>query len=316
MGQLLHRCARTTQATRREIQLCEESIIKAAKKFNVNPKTIIKWRKRIDVNDLPMGPKIARSTVLSESEEAAIVSFRKITQLPLDDILYALQESIPHLSRSSLHRCLKRHGCSVLPKYSPTIAIKKKFKQYPIGYFHIDIAEVRTAEGRLYLHVAIDRTSKFAYAELHKSQTKTIAAEFLRNLINAVPYKIDKILTDNGIQFTNHKHHIHAFVHIFDRVCHEHEIEHRTTKIKHPWTNGQVERMNRTIKEATIKTFTYQTNEQLRIHLHSYLMAYNFAKRLKALKGKTPWQFIQEKWTNSPELFIINPNLFSVGLNT
>ncbi len=65
-----------------------------------------------------------------------------------------------------------------------------------------------------------------------------IAAEFLRNLIKAVPYKINKILTDNGIQFTNHDHHKNAFTHIFERVCNENKIEHRKTKIKHPWTNG------------------------------------------------------------------------------
>ena len=73
--------------------------------------------------------------------------------------------------------------------------------------------------------------------------------------------------------------------------------------------------MNRAIKEATIKTFTYETHEQLKIHLHSYLMAYNFTKRLKALKGKTPWQFIQEKSTIQPDSFTIDPNLFFVGLN-
>ena len=135
-----------------------------------------------------------------------------MTGLPLDDVLYSLQETIPHLSRSSLHRCLKRHGCSVLPKkHIPAFADKKKFKSYPIGYFHIDIAEVRTKEGQLYLYVAIDRTSKFAYAQLHKNQTKMIAAGFLGNLIKAVPYKIHKILTDNGIQFTHHDHHRHAF---------------------------------------------------------------------------------------------------------
>ena len=111
----------------------------------------------------------------------------------------------------------------------------------------VDIAEVRTKEGKLYLHVAIDRTSKFAYAQLHKTQTKTIAASFLENLIGAVPYKIHKVLTDNGIEFTNHDRHVHAFAHIFARVCDRHEIEDRKTKVKHPWTNGQVERMNRTI---------------------------------------------------------------------
>ncbi len=163
-----------------------------------------------------MGPKKIKSTALSEAQEEAIVAFRKMTELPLDDVLYSLQETIPNLSRSSLHRCLKRHGCSVLPKkQTPGSANKKKFKQYPIGYFHIDIAEVRTAEDKLYLYVAIDRTSKFAYAELHKSQTKMIAADFLSNLINAFPYKIHKVLTDNGIQFTNHDHHKYAFRYIY-----------------------------------------------------------------------------------------------------
>lgn len=316
MGQVLHSNARTTEAIRREIRNSQESIAKAAVRFNVNPKTILKWRKREDTKDLPMGPKKIKSTVLSEAEEESIVAFRKMTELPLDDVLYSLQETIPHLSRSSLHRCLKRHGCSVLPKKQvSTSADKKKFKQYPIGYFHIDIAEVRTAEGKLYLYVAIDRTSKFAYAELHKSQTKMVAAEFLRNLIKAVPYKIHKVLTDNGIQFTNHDHHKNAFTHIFLRICNENQIEHRKTKVKHPWTNGQVERMNRTLKEATVNSFHYASHDELKQHLHAYLMAYNFAKRLKAIKGKTPWQFILNQWTIHPEYFIFNPNHFLVGLN-
>lgn len=316
MGQILHANARTTQATRREIRESQESLIQAAQRFRVNPKTIAKWRKRESVNDLPMGPKTIKSTVLSGAEEEVIVALRKLTQLPLDDLLYTLQETIPHLSRSSLHRCLKRHGCSVLPKKEGETKEKKKFKAYPIGYFHVDIAEVRTTQGKLYLYVAIDRTSKFAYAELHPSQTKMLAADFLRNLIKAVPYKIHKILTDNGIQFTNHDHHTHALTHIFDRICSENKIEHRKTKVKHPWTNGQVERMNRTLKDATVHTFTYATHDQLKDHLHAYLMAYNFAKRLKALKGKTPWQFILDDWTKYPEHFNIDPNHFLLGLNT
>ena len=121
-------------------------------KYIVNPKTILKWKKRDFTHDAKMGPKKIKSTVLSEAEEEAIVAFRKMTELPLDDVLYSLQETIQHLTRSSLHRCLKRHGCSVLPKKQGPISVdKKKFKQYSIGYFHIDIAEVRTAEGRIEL---------------------------------------------------------------------------------------------------------------------------------------------------------------------
>ncbi len=107
------------------------------------------------------------------------------------------------------------------------------------------------------------------------------AAQFLRNLIAAVPYKIHTILTDNGIQFTRRKTDRHAFLHIFDRVCLENGTEHRLTQPNHPWTNGQVERMNRTLKEATVKRYHYENHQQLREHLYSFLNAYNFARRPK-----------------------------------
>jgi hypothetical protein len=129
-------------------------------------KTVAKWKQSETVADLPTGPKRATSTLLSIQEEAIIVVFRRHTLLSLDDCLY-LQPTIPHLTRSSLHRCLKR-----------------------------------TAEGKLYLYVAIDRTSKFAFVQLVRKTGRTSAAAFLEALIAAVPYKIHTVLTDNGIQFT------------------------------------------------------------------------------------------------------------------
>ena len=102
-------------------------------------------------------------------QEALIVAFRKHTLLALDDCLYTLQATIPHLTRSALRRCLKRHGINRLPEMTGDKPPRKTFKSYPIGYFHIDIAEVRTEEGRLYLFVAIDRACKFAYAGLHRA---------------------------------------------------------------------------------------------------------------------------------------------------
>ena len=316
MGQILHGSATTTEAIRRAIQHSQESLRSLAKRYGINQKTVAKWRKRGSVADLPTGPKEPKSTVLSIEEEAVIVAFRKHTLLPLDDCLYALQPTIPHLSRSSLHRCLQRHGIGRLPDVEGDRPAKKKFKSYPIGYFHIDIAEVQTAEGKLYLFVAIDRTSKFAYAELHEKAGKMAAAGFLRNLIAIVPYAIHTVLTDNGIQFTNRVQDRHAFEHIFDRVCSEHAVDHRLTKIKHPWTNGQVERMNRTIKEATVKRFHYDDHDQLRRHLADFVLAYNFGRRLKTLNGLTPYEHICKCWTNEPERFTLNPIHQMPGLNS
>ena len=116
MGQILHGRARTTRETRREMQNSQQSLQKLAQKYGVNVKTVAKWKKRDYTYHTPMGPKQKRSTILTIEQEAAIVAFRKHTLLPLDDCLYGLQEAIPQLTRSSLHRCLQRHGVSRLPQ--------------------------------------------------------------------------------------------------------------------------------------------------------------------------------------------------------
>ncbi len=316
MGQVLHGSATTTAAVRRAIQHSQESLIALADRYDINPKTVAKWRARETVEDRKTGPSEPRSTVLTQEEEAIIVAFRRYTLLPLDDCLYALQSTIPPLTRSSLHRCLQRHGISRLPDVEGGKPAKKKFKRYPIGYIHIDIAEGRTEEGKLRLFVAIDRTSKFTYVALHERAGKMIAAQFLRKVIKALPYNIHTILTDNGIQFTNRKKDKMAGWHIFDRVCDEHGIDHRLTKIAHPWTNGQVERMNRTIKEATVKRYYYDNHDQLRGHLADFINAYNYGRRLKTLKGLTPYEYICKCWTNEPERFNLNPIHQMPGLNT
>ena len=228
------------------IQHSQESLRALARRYGVNPKTIAKRKARKSVADLRTGPKEPRSTVLSLEEEAVVVAFRRHTLLPLDDCLYALQPTIPHLTRSSLHRCLQRHGISRLPQVEGEASPKRKFKAYPIGY--IDIAEVRTAQGKLYLIVAIDRTSKFAFVELHEKATRKTAADFLRRLIAAVPYKVHTVLTDNGTHFTDpagetwspaeikamiaNRQLFHA--HAFEYACALNDIDHRPTKPSTP----------------------------------------------------------------------------------
>ena len=320
MGQVLHGSATTTEAVRRAIQHSQESLRGLAKRYGINLKTVAKWKKRTSAADLPTGPRQPRSTVLSGDEEAVIVAFRRHTLLPLDDCLYALQATIPHLSRSSLHRCLQRHGIGRLPDMDSDREPKKKFKSYPIGFFHIDIAEVQTAEGKLYLFVAIDRTSKFAFVQLVESANRVTASAFLVALIATVPYKIHTILTDNGIQFRYPPRYANGptaryMTHMFDMRCRENGIEHRFTKPNHPWTNGQVERMNRTIKDATVKRYHYDSHAQLTRHLDDFVAAYNFGRRLKTLKGLTPYEFIVKCWTSEPQRFTFNPIHLMPGLN-
>jgi len=321
MGQVLHGSATTTEAVRRAIQNSQESLRALSKRYGINQKTVAKWKKRTSVADLPTGPKDPKSTVLSIEDEAIIVAFRKHTLLPLDDCLYSLQPTIPRLTRSSLHRCLQRHGISRLPDVDGDKPVRKKFKAYPIGYFHIDIAEVRTAEGKLHMFVGIDRTSKFAFTQLVEKATRATASAFLVALVAAVPYKIHTVLTDNGIQFRYQPRYDKSpteryISHMFAMRCRDNGIDHRFTKINHPWTNGQVERMNRTIKDATVKRFHYNDHDQLRKHLHDFIEAYNFGRRLKTLKGLTPYEFICKQWTIEPRRFKIDPIHQMPGLNS
>ena len=133
MGHVLHGSATTTETVRRAIQHSQESLRALARRYGINQKTVAKWKKRTTIVDLPTGPTTPKSTVLSVEQEAVIVAFRRHTLLPLDDCLYALQATIPHLTRSSLHRCLQRHGIGRLPEVEGNKPTKSKFKAVRCG---------------------------------------------------------------------------------------------------------------------------------------------------------------------------------------
>ena len=185
------------------------------------------------VEDRKTGPKHPRSTVLSANEEAMIVATRRHT---------------------------------LLPKMDGDKPTRQKFNRYPIGCFHIDIAELRTNEVKLYLFVAIDCTSKLAVAKIVDKANRKTAWEFLDAVLEAVPSKTHTVLTDNGIQFCDQQRNWNAPYSRsmrFDMTCVTNGIAHRINKPNYPWTNGQVERINCTIKEATVKRSYYDSHDQL-----------------------------------------------------
>lgn len=223
MASILHGSARTTPRIRAELQASQEKASVLAKRYGLSRTTVNKWRSRSGTADAPMGPKERRSTVLTPVEEAMIVAFRQRTMLPLDDVMGCLRDQIAKLTRSSLHRCLERHGISRLP--------------------------------------------------------------------------VDETMAKRG------------------RTCAEHDIKHKLTKSYHPWTNGQAERMNRTIKDATIKVFHYPDLESLKAHVIAFVRTYNFAKHLKALRWKTPFEAISHEWIKHPAIFKIDPRHLIPGPN-
>ncbi len=320
----LHGSARTTPRVRAELQAAQAPTRALAARHGLDPKTVAKWRRRTTVTDAPMGPRRPRSTVLTEAEEAIVVEFRRRTLLPLDDVLGCLRESIPRLTRSALHRCLVRHGISRLPASGAGASRRGRFAERTIGYVHIDVCELRLAQGKLFLFRAIDRVSKFAHVAFHDASTKMNGAAFLREVVAAFPYRLHTVLTDNGMASAdlprNRGRHpeIEAIFggHVFDRVCREHGITHKLTEPYHPWTNGQAERMNRTAKGATVKAFRYPDLAALKAHVLSFVAAHDFAKHLKRLRRRTPSRAVCDAWTRDPAPSRIDPRHLIPGPHT
>jgi transposase-like protein len=197
MASILHGSARTTPRVRAELQASQAKTSVLAKLYGLSRTTVTKWRARSTTADAPMGPRDPRSTVLTPVEEAMIVAFRQRTLLPLDDVMGCLRDSIPKLTRSSLHRCLERHGISRLP-VDETKTKRGRFAETTIGYVHIDSCEFRHADGKLHMFLAIDRVSKFTFVAFYENAGMMNGAAFLRSVIEAFPYQIHTVLTDNG----------------------------------------------------------------------------------------------------------------------
>ncbi len=126
------------------------------------------------------------------------------------------------------------------------------------------------------------------------------------------------ILTDNGIQFAEQPRNRVGVTFRkmrFNMICKANGIEHRLTKPNHPWTNGQVERMSHTIQDATVKRYHYDSDDQRRSYLGDFLDAYNFARHLKTLGGRTPYEHICMIWTSEPDSSVVDPSHNMPGPN-
>lgn len=298
------RTARTTEAERRAIRHSGESLKALARRLGVNPKTVAKWKQRASSADLPRGPKAGRHRKLTAEEVGIIVQFREHTLLPLDDCLYALQAQIPHLSRSTLHRCLRHHGVSSLSStWEAEMGIPQDVPA--LGDLHIDHAQVNSYDGAYFLFNAIEQASKFVFVQMGKRGDETAAAAFLAVLLGRHPCRIRRVFTIAAEPFvaTNGTTE-------FSRICRERGIEHCLAEHAHPWTRSPGARMGRMLQKDVI----FASEDYLLRLLKQFVHAYNFRRRLKTLGGKTPYEFLCQGWAHEPDQFARNPHHELLGL--
>jgi transposase-like protein len=315
MSQVYHSNARTNQYGREIIQKSDLTNVELAKRYGVNVKTISKYKGRSFSNDKSSRPdKIHYALTHLEKELIRVV--RTLTWMELDDLTDTIIDVIPNANRSNIYRTLKAFDINRVPLEQKEKA--KKFKEYEPGYLHIDVTYLPKFDKlKYYLFVAIDRATRLLYYKVYENKSSDNAVDFLQECKQYFPFYITHVLTDNGLEFTDKWARGKGFVsgnHKFDVECTKDKIPHRLTAPYTPQTNGMVERVNGTIKNATIKAEVYSNINDVKKDLNKFLIYYNFNRRhgslKKELKVRTPFEAIQSWFKIKPELFKILPDDF------
>lgn len=310
----LHPNARTTPAIRAELQSASGTNAELAARYNLHRHTVAKWRKRKSTQDASHRPHHFKA-VLTPAQETIVVEMRRTLLLSLDDLLAVTHQFInPKVSRSGLDRCLRRHGVSnlrdLMPEEDkPRTRRHKTFKDYDPGFVHVDVKylpQMPDESHRSYLFAAIDRATRWVYVEILSDKSADSAKGFLNRLIAKAPFKIVKLLTDNGKEFTDRfcatGQREPTGRHPFDKVCAEHGIEHRLTKARTPQTNGMIERFNGRVSEV-VKTTQFKSSKDLRQTLLKYVKIYNNHIPQKALGHVAPVEAMKKWYKDKPDLF-------------
>jgi len=310
----LHANATTTPRLRAYIQQSSKGERALAKELGVTRDTVRRWRKRDTTADGAHVPERIQTT-LDPVSEAVLVELRQLLWLPLDDLLRLGREFLkPDLARSSLERCLKRHGLSNLQSlkaehlHARERPAGKTFKDYEVGFVHIDIKylpQLPDETQRRYLYVAIDRASRWVYFQVRAERSKRAGGAFVANAVKAAPFYITHILTDNDGAFTdrlNQPNGEPSGRHPVDQLCASHGVAHRLIPPRRPQTNGMVERFNGRISEVLAALHLYDRSD-LEATLSHYRRLYNHHIPQKALNGQAPVDFLKAKYEARPGLF-------------
>ena len=311
--EIIYRSKAKTQGHLRKIMTedykkCWNSVL-VAKKYDVSANTVLKWSNAESLENGSSAPLIpARKYELRDL--CLIYWLYEKENLKWDEILDHFEENEIEMKRSSIYYYLKIWGLTKRRKESKK-RINQQFKDYDPWFIHIDITYWPKLNGKKwYIYVAIDRATRLMYLEIHDNKRADSASKFLEKAIEFFPFKVEKVLTDNGKEFTlnNHKWNSESnLIWAFDLVCNTFEIDHRTTRPYTPQTNWMVEKSNDTIKWNTLKVNEYQNVEEMNKDLINFMIYYNLNRRHTSLRKelwiKTPYNALEYWYEKDNSIF-------------
>lgn len=309
-----HANAKTTIYQRKRIKDSKDPYRALAKQLGVSVPTISKWKKREHPQDRSSRPRHSNKA-LPPAMEPVLEFLRRDWLVELDTIWIALQKTVfPQLTRSAVYRQLVRQGIQDLKKLRMCPERPRgKFRAAPPGFLHVDIFTLPMIDGKkLYLFVAIDRATRLLSMQAYPQKNAKTSLVFLGHCQRFYPFRIYRILTDNGAAFTN-RFYRNPYgakpreLHAFALACRQAGIRHTLTKSYHPWTNGLAERTGQTIKKETIQRFHYDSLSQMVSALYGFERYFNYHRPYKAMAGKTPYELTQQWYIKQPKRFLREP---------
>jgi transposase InsO family protein len=314
MKQAHHSNAKTNVHFRSLIHNSDLKSVALSKKYSVSKNTICKWKDRANFEDKSSRPHTINYS-LSYEEKLILIHLRSATWWALDEINELVFGDQANSKRSAVYRLFKSNDINTVPHEKKEEA--KKFKEYSPGFIHLDVTYLPKIDTKKrYLYVVIDRATRLMYYKIYDNKTAINTKNFILETIAFLPFNITHILTDNGLEFTNRlikskKGEPCKKPSLLDEICTKENIEHRLTKPFTPKTNGMVERLNKTIKENTIKLHQYENLEQMQADLGQFILTYNTIRRhgslRKELNVKTPLKAIYKWYELEPDIFKETP---------
>ena len=309
-----------------ENYLLTHNSIKTADTYQVSHTTVLNWHHRFQIagnldnrSSAPLHPHRTHEF----NHLYLLYYLYKTAGNTVPDIEDYFEKNNIRFPRSSIYYHLKLWWL-IAERKTNKKRITGKFKKYEPGFLHIDITYWPKIDGvKYYIHIAVDRSTRLMYLELHSDKKASTTAAFLESAIAFFPFHIHRVLTDNGKEYTlnNHKGNKESnLTWVFDFICEAYGISHRRTEPYTPQTNGLVERLNGTVKWATLKIHTYANKEDMNSDLLSFMLIYILERKHTSLMSeyrvKTPYQALEHWYNLNPELFHKTPLDFKEKLLT
>ncbi|SNR66528.1 IS481 family transposase [Desulfurobacterium atlanticum] len=271
---------------------------KTCRHFGISPTTFYKWKKRYDnygiegLKDRNKRPYRTRKPEIEPEIEHLIITIREKYPTWSKEKISAFMKKYLNLkiSPSTVYRVLKRYR--LIERTQKLKSVFKKRKQKgkknrtrrglradKPGTILIDVKYLYWCGKTFYQFTAIDKFTRIAFARIYSTKSSRNGRRFFKELEKFLPFKIEKVQTDNGSEFLGE----------FDEYLKKREIEHYFSYPRSPKTNAHVERFIQTTEsELWMIEGTEPTIDEMNKKLLEYLMVYNFLRPHQYLNYKTP----------------------------